>query len=55
MNFYDQNDTFLDSYTLSIKNISDNYERPFSKRLNDSDIDYFDNVDKISFELKEDY
>ena len=55
MNFYDQNDTFLDSYTISIKNISDNYERPFSKRLNDSDIDYFDNVDKISFELKEDY
>ncbi len=54
MNFYDQNEVFLDSYTLSLKNISDNYERPFSKRLNDSDIDYFDEVDKIEFELKED-
>jgi len=54
MNFYDQNEVFLDSYTLSLKNILDNYERPFSKRLNDSDIDYFDEVDKIEFELKED-
>lgn len=54
MNFYDQKEVFLDSYTLSLKNISDNYERPFSKRLNDSDIDYFDEVDKIEFELKED-
>ena len=54
MNFYDQNEVFLDSYTLSLKNISDNYERQFSKRLNDSDIDYFDEVDKIEFELKED-
>ena len=54
MNFYDQNEVFLDSYTLSLKNISDNYERPFSKRLNDSDIDYFNEVDKIEFELKED-
>jgi len=54
MNFYDQNEVFLDSYTLSLKNIFDNYERQFSKTLNDSDIDYFDEVIKIEFELKED-
>ena len=54
MNFYDQNDSFLDSYSISIKNISENYERQFSKRLDDSDIDYFDKVDKLTFELKED-
>jgi hypothetical protein len=53
MNFYDQNDIFLDSYTISIKNIPENYERPFSKRLDDSDIDHFDKVDKLIFELKE--
>ena len=35
MNFYDQNDIFLDSCTISIKNITDNCERPFSKRLDE--------------------
>ena len=54
MNFYDQNDIFLDSYTISIKNIPENYERQFSKRLDDSDIDHFDKVYKLTFELKED-
>ncbi len=53
MNFYDQNDIFLDSYNISIKNIPENYERLFSKRLDDSDIDHFDKVDKLTFELKE--
>lgn len=54
MNFYDQNDIFLDSYVILIKNIPENYERPFSKRLDDSDIEHFDKVDKLTFELKED-
>ena len=54
MNFYDQNDIFLDSYAISIKNIPENYKRPFSKRLDDSDIEHFDKVDKLTFELKED-
>jgi hypothetical protein len=51
MNFYDQNDIFLDSYAISIKNIPENYERLFSKRLDDSDIEHFEKVDSVKFEF----
>lgn len=51
LKFYDNNDVFLDSKSFTIWDVPDTYEETFTKRYNDYDIDYFSNVDKVTFDL----
>jgi hypothetical protein len=57
MKFYDEKDIFLDSETIKIYEVPDNYEESFKSRVWKSGLtglDYFDKVKKVTFDLKED-
>jgi hypothetical protein len=53
MNFYDRDETFLDSFSLYINILPDNYEKDFSAIFDKNDLDHWDKIESVKFELKE--
>ena len=51
MTFYDTNNGYLGTYDFTMNDIPDTYERSFSIRIDQYDIDYFNEIQYLSFNM----